>query len=99
MKILNFLKTNNDKQKSIRIRTEIGDKFLNVNLDQTYESLDILSLKIFQKDVYRLFDADYGIIVGRVNAQGVGVPNCKVSVFIPVDEEVVTNQEAEIKIL
>ena len=91
MRILNFLKTNNDKQKSIRIRTEIGDKFLNVNLDQTYESLDILSLKIFQKDVYRLFDADYGVIVGRVNAQGVGVPNCKVSVFIPVDEEVVTN--------
>jgi hypothetical protein len=87
MRILNFLKTNNDKQKSIRIKTEIGDKFLNVNLDQTYESLDILSLKIFQKDVYRLFDADYGIIVGRVLGEGVGIPNCKISVFIPIDEE------------
>jgi hypothetical protein len=87
MRILNFLKTNNDKQKSLRIKTEIGDKFLNVNLDQTYESLDILSLKIFQKDVYRLFDADYGIIVGRVLGEGVGIPNCKISVFIPIDEE------------
>ena len=88
MRILNFLKTNNDKQKSIRIKTEIGDKFLNVNLDQTYESLDILSLKIFQKDVYRLFDAEYGIIVGRVLGQGVGIPNCRISVFIPIDEEI-----------
>lgn len=87
MRILNFLKTNNDKHKSVRIKTEIDDKFLNVNLDQTYESLDILSLKIFQKDVYRLFDADYGIIVGRVLGQGVGIPNCRVSIFIPIDEQ------------
>ena len=36
MGILNFLKSNNDKQKSIRIKTEIGDKFVNVNLNQTY---------------------------------------------------------------
>lgn len=88
---LNFLNSNNDKHKSIRIKTEIGDKFLNVNLDQTYESLDILSVKVFQKDVYRLFDADYGIIVGRVNAKGVGIPNCRVSVFVPIDEDVITN--------
>lgn len=87
MRILNFLKSNNDKQKSIRIKTEIGDKFVSVNLNQTYESLDILSLKIFQKDVYRLFDADYSIIVGRVNSRNVGLPNCKISVFIPFDEE------------
>jgi len=87
MRILNFLKSNNDKQKSIRIKTEIGDKFVSVNLNQTYESLDILSLKIFQKDVYRLFDADYGIIVGRVNSKSVGIPNVRISVFIPLDEE------------
>jgi hypothetical protein len=91
MGILNFLNSNNDKHKSIRIKTEIGDKFLNVNLDQTYESLDILSVKVFQKDVYRLFDSDYGIIVGRVNAKGVGIPNCRVSVFVPIDEDTVTN--------
>jgi hypothetical protein len=91
MRNLNLLNSNNDKHKSIRIKTEIGDKFLNVNLDQTYESLDILSVKVFQKDVYRLFDSDYGIIVGRVNARQLGIPNCRISVFVPIDEDTVTN--------
>ena len=91
MGIFNFLKSNSEHRKSIRVNTNIGDKFINVKLGQTYESMDILSLKIFQKDLYRLFDADYGIIVGRVLGQGVGVPNAKVSVFIPIDEEDITN--------
>jgi hypothetical protein len=89
MGFLNFLKSNNENRKSIRVNTNIGDKFINVKLGQTYESMDILSLKIFQKDLYRLFDADYGIIVGRVLGQGIGVPNAKVSVFIPLDEEAI----------
>jgi hypothetical protein len=91
MRIFNFLNSNNDKHKSIRIKTDIGDKFVSVNLGQTYESMDILSLKVYQKDVYRLFDADYGIIVGRVLASGVGIPNCRISVFVPIDEETITN--------
>jgi hypothetical protein len=91
MGIFNFLKSNSEHRKSIRVNTNIGDKYINVNLGQTYESMDILSLKIFQKDLYRLFDADYGIIVGRVLGQGVGVPNAKVSVFIPLDEESITS--------
>jgi len=91
MGFLNFLKNNSEHRKSIRVNTNIGDKFINVKLGQTYESMDILSLKIFQKDLYRLFDADYGIIVGRVLGQGVGIPNAKVSVFIPLDEEDITN--------
>lgn len=91
MRILNFLNSNNDKHKSIRIKTNIGDKFVSVNLDQTYESMDILSLKVYQKDVYRLFDADYGIIVGRVLANGVGIPNCRISVFVPINEETIAN--------
>lgn len=90
MGIFNFLKSNSEHRKSIRVTTNIGDKYINVKLGQTYESMDILSLKIFQKDLYRLFDADYGIIVGRVLGQGVGVPNAKVSVFIPLDEETIT---------
>jgi hypothetical protein len=90
MRNLNFLNSDNDNHKSLRVRTNIGDTFLNVNLDQTYESLDILSLKIYQADVYRLFDADYGIIVGRVTGQDVGIPNCRISVFIPTDEESIT---------
>ncbi len=91
MGIFNFLKSNSEHRKSIRVSTNIGDKFINVKLGQTYESMDILSLKIFQKDLYRLFDAEYGIIVGRVLGQGVGIPNAKVSVFIPIDEEDITN--------
>jgi hypothetical protein len=43
-------------------------------------------LKIFQKDIYRLFDSDYGVIVGRVLGTGVGIPNCRISVFVPIDE-------------
>jgi hypothetical protein len=91
MGIFNFLKSNSEHRKSIRVNTNIGDKYININLGQTYESMDILSLKIFQKDLYRLFDADYGIIVGRVLGQGVGIPNAKVSVFIPLDEEDITS--------
>jgi hypothetical protein len=91
MRIFNFLKNNSEHRKSIRVNTNIGDKYINVKLGQTYESMDILSLKIFQKDLYRLFDADYGIIVGRVLANGVGIPNAKVSVFIPLDEEDIIN--------
>jgi hypothetical protein len=88
---MNFINSDNINHKSLRIRTDIGDKFLNVNLDQTYESLDILSLKIYQKDIYRLFDADYGVIVGRVVGQGVGIPNVKISVFVSSEEENVIN--------
>jgi len=84
---MNLVNSDNSNHKSLRVRTNIGDKFLNVNLDQTYESLDILSLKVYQKDIYRLFDADYGIIVGRVLGQGIGIPNAKISVFIPSEEE------------
>ena len=91
MRIFNFLKNNSEHRKSIRVNTNIGDKYINVKLGQTYESMDILSLKIFQKDLYRLFDSDYGIIVGRVLGQGVGIPNAKLSIFIPLDEEEITN--------
>ena len=77
--------------KSYRIRTNIGkeaDTFLGVHLDQDYDSLEILSLKISDKDVYKLHNSDYGVIVGRVLANGnFGVPNAKISVFIAADEQ------------
>ena len=80
-----------ENNKSYRIRTKVGqdsDSFLNVHLDQDYESLEILSLKIRDKDTYRLHNSDYGVIVGRVLANGnFGVPNAKISVFIPADED------------
>ena len=77
--------------KSYRIRTTVGreaDSFLDVHLDQDYDSLEILSLKISDKDVYKLHNSDYGVIVGRVLANGnFGVPNAKISVFIEADEQ------------
>lgn len=80
-----------EKNKSYRIRTTVGreaDSFLDVHLDQDYDSLEILSLKISDKDTYKLHNSDYGVIVGRVLANGnFGVPNAKISVFIAADEQ------------
>ncbi len=74
---------------NIRINTTPGgdDKFLNVQLDQKFDFVEILSLKISQEEVYRKFCSDYGVVVGRVTINnGFGVPNAKVSIFIPVDD-------------
>lgn len=73
--------------KSYRIRTQVGvDKYINVNLEQDWESLEVLSLKILASDVYARMCADYGVVVGRVFVNnGFGLPNAKVSVFIPLD--------------
>jgi hypothetical protein len=74
---------------SIRIRTTPngGDKFLKVKLDQDFDFIEILSLKISQEETYRKFCSDYGVVVGRVIINsGFGVPNAKVSVFIPIDD-------------
>ena len=80
---------------NIRIRTTPGDnKFLKVNIKQKFDFIEILSLKISQDDAYRRFCSDYGVVVGRVIVNnGVGVPNAKVSIFIPVDEEDKLNPE------
>jgi hypothetical protein len=74
---------------SYRIRTELGiNKTINIDLNQDFEFLEILSLKIQQTDVYVRSCADYGVVVGRVTANnGYGIANAKVSVFIPVTDE------------
>lgn len=74
---------------SYRIRTELGiNKTINVELNQDFESLEILSLKLQQTDVYARSCADYGVVVGRITANnGYGIANAKVSVFIPVTAE------------
>lgn len=74
---------------TIRIRTTPNgnDKYLKVNLNQKFDFIEILSLKISQEDAYRRFCSDYGAVVGRVIMNsGFGVPNAKVSVFIPIDD-------------
>ena len=74
--------------KSYRIRTEVGvDKYINVNLEQDWESLEILSLKILANNVYSRFCSTYGVVTGRVFVNGgYGLPNAKVSVFIPLED-------------
>lgn len=73
---------------SYRIRTELGiNKTITVSLEQDFEFLEILSLQIQQTEVYDRNCADYGVIVGRVTANnGFGIPNARVSVFIPITE-------------
>ena len=77
-----------DTNKTYRIRTEVGtDKNLTVNLEQEYNSFEILSLELSQEDTYRLQSVNYGVIVGRVLANGgFGIPNAKISVFIESEE-------------
>lgn len=78
------------EENSYRIRTKVGEEsagVLNVHLKQSYNTLEVLSLKIDQKNTYKLYQSDYGVIVGRVIANGgVGIPNAKVSIFIERDD-------------
>ena len=77
--------------KTYRIRTKLGsesDSVINVQLEQTFDTFEILSLKLDQKNAYKLYQSDYGVIVGRVIANGgFGVPNAKVSIFIESEED------------
>lgn len=72
--------------KSYRIRTQPGvDKNIRINVNQDFDFLEILSLKLKQEDVYTRFCADYGVIAGRIIVNGgYGVPNATVSVFVPL---------------
>jgi len=74
--------------KSYRIRTKLGaDQNINVTVEQDFDFLEILSLKLRQEDVYSRFCADYGVVVGRVVANsGFGLPNATVSIFVPIDD-------------
>jgi hypothetical protein len=74
---------------SIRIRTTPGEnKNIRFKLDQEFDFLEILSLKLTQEEIYQPFCANYGVVVGRVIAnRGFGVPNAKVSIFIPISDE------------
>jgi hypothetical protein len=72
-----------------RINTNVGgDKKITVELKQDYDFLEILSLRFTQQDVYASLCADYGVICGRIVANnGLGIPNAKVSIFVPQLEE------------
>lgn len=80
--------------KTFRIKTDIGEKLtdnyitLDANLVQDYDTFDILSVKINSVDTYKLHNANYGVVVGRVLANnGFGIPNAKLSIFIAADSD------------
>lgn len=74
---------------SYRIRTTVGkDTSIKVNIEQDFEYLEILSLKLLQSEVYTRQCSDYGVVVGRISVNnGFGLPNAKVSIFIPLSDE------------
>lgn len=83
-------------ENTYRIRTTVGiqsserdkDTCLNVALKQTYDTLEILSLKLNQENAYKYYTANYGVIVGRVLANGgFGIPNAKIAVFIEASDD------------
>ena len=74
--------------KSYRFRTKVGvDREVRLNIEQDFDFLEILSLKLRQEDLYERFCADYGVVTGRVIANGgFGVPNVNISIFVPLDD-------------
>jgi hypothetical protein len=73
----------------VRINTTVGgDKKVIIELKQNFELMEILSLKLTQKDVYTSLCSDYGVVCGRVSINnGLGVPNAKVSILVPLSED------------
>ena len=80
-----------DTNRVYRIRTAVGEdapNVIDVPLNQSYDMFEILSLKLNQTNAYKTYESDYGVIVGRVTANGgFGIPNAKVSIFINVGDD------------
>ena len=78
--------------KLYRIRTQLG---INQNipvkipivLEQNFDTLEILSLAIRPDDFYIRSCSNYGVVCGRVFCnKGFGIPNTRVSIFIPIED-------------
>jgi len=77
-------------ENTIRIKANLKATSSNLvlNLNQQFDFLEVLSLKLASDEVYKLHNADYGVLVGRVTTNGgFGIKNAKVSVFIPISDE------------
>lgn len=75
---------------SYRIRTEpySSDQQIKIKLDQHYDQFNILSLTLKPADTWANRCSNFGVVVGRVSAnKGFGIPNAKVSIFIPLTAE------------
>ena len=75
--------------------TNVGsDMYIKVQLQQDIDTIEFLSMNIDAKDAYQDFNADYGVLVGRVIANGgVGIPNAKISIFIPLDNNDASDED------
>ena len=72
----------------IPINLSDSNNFIPINLNQHFDTLEVLSLKISQEDIFKSYNSDYGVLVGRVTVNGgFGIPNAKISIFIPVDND------------
>lgn len=78
-----------ENNKAYRLNTRVdSDKVVTLNLEQDFDTLELLSLKVEKENLYRLHSSQYGCVVGRVLANGgFGIPNAKVSVFIGLTDE------------
>lgn len=77
-------------ERNIRIPIDFvkEDQKVTLNIEQEFDNLEILSLKISSSDAYDRQCSDFGVIVGRVMLNsGFGVQNAKVSIFVPITEE------------
>ena len=52
----------------VRIPIDLNsdDQEIRINLEDEFQSLDVLSLNITSNDVYSRVKSDFGVIVGRV---------------------------------
>jgi hypothetical protein len=76
--------------RNIRIPVDFSsnDRIVRVNLEQEFDNLEILSLKITSSETYNRQCSNFGVVVGRVMLNsGFGVQNAKVSIFVPVTSE------------
>lgn len=96
-----FRRSNAERHVRLRARPGADDEhYVQVALEQHFDYLDVLSLRIDQQDLYPLQQSDYGVVAGRVLAnEGVGVPNCRVSIFIPApaDEDDLTPEQVRLR--
>lgn len=68
--------------------TTTSDKYIMVQLEQDVDFIEFLSMNVSTKDAYQNFNSDYGVLIGRVIANGgIGVPNAKISIFIPLTSD------------
>lgn len=76
--------------KNIRIPIDLNSEEtrIQINIEQEFDNLEILSLNISNEDIYTRSGSDFGVVVGRVMLNnGFGVQNAKVNVFIPITDD------------